>query len=88
MARWLDARDLVVTTGPHNAAELEYWTSLGRFIDSFAKVESFMVWMLWRYANVKSDMARAIFSDARIDRCMDLIRRITNVIPVQLGQVH
>src|SRR5579862_9713778 len=61
------------------AAHQRYWEALGRFIDLFAGTEAIMQLVLWRYANVPTDTARAIFSGVRLKEAIGYIKRIIEV---------
>jgi hypothetical protein len=54
----------------------DYWKSLGRFIEAFASTEALLFSLLAFYAKVDNDTAKAVFSGARSDVCMNNIRRI------------
>lgn len=58
---------------PKNAA---YFNALGRFVDKFAVVESFMAYSLWHYANTKKEIARAVFSGVKVNEAMSLMKRL------------
>jgi hypothetical protein len=45
----------------------EYYSSLGRFIDMFAQVETALTFTLWHYAKTPPDIAKIIFSGDRVD---------------------
>jgi len=68
-------------TIPGSVSEtLEYWSSLGNFIDAFASVETALQITLWHYAKVPEKMARALLSGAtRVDTASGLLRRVIEV---------
>jgi hypothetical protein len=62
---------------PYDAkAHDKHYLSLGRFIDSFAKLESMMQYLLWKKAGVSEQIAQSIFSGVRLDTARDFVRRI------------
>ena len=44
-----------------------YYEALGRFIDTFARVETIVTHTLWAYAKTSPQIAKVIFAGARID---------------------
>jgi len=58
------------------AAPEEFYTTLGRFISTFAAVEGALYVLLVKTSNVPPAMARAVFTDARIDNAKKAINRL------------
>jgi hypothetical protein len=52
-----------------------YYTALGHFIFTFARVETILHRALWFCAGVRSPVAQAVFSGFKIEGCLQLIRR-------------
>jgi hypothetical protein len=57
----------------------EYRLALGTFIDTFAKVEQAMFFVLTWRTKTKTQVARAVFSGARTDTASGFLRRLADV---------
>lgn len=55
-----------------------YYTTLGKFVSDFSRVETTLHNSLWAVAGVPPPVAQAIFSGFRIEGCLQLIRRIAD----------
>jgi hypothetical protein len=53
-----------------------YWKALGRFIHAFSDAEAIVQMLLWTESAVTVDVARSIFSGARIDTAKGFITRL------------
>ncbi|MEJ0075357.1 MAG: hypothetical protein WDO17_07895 [Alphaproteobacteria bacterium] len=53
-----------------------YYEALGRFVDTFARVESVVTQTLWKYANTPSKIGKVIFSGARIENGSQYIKQL------------
>ena len=59
-----------------------YWRSLGKFVDQFASVETGIHILLWERTRTPLEIAQAVFSGVRIKDAMSLIRRVSEVHPL------
>jgi hypothetical protein len=63
-------------TIPGNEPTDGYWLALGAFIHQFSAVERMLQRLLRIQAGVSGEIAKSVFSGARVDACKDFINRI------------
>jgi hypothetical protein len=61
-----------------------YWMALGKYLDDFAHTESLLQTLLWAQAGTTQEVAKAVFSGARVDTAKDYIRRIAEANGAQI----
>ena len=66
-----------------NAEMAPYWKALGQFVTEFAGIEATLQIVLWHFARVDFNIARAIFSGVKIDQGISFINRINQSIPLE-----
>ncbi|MBM3530148.1 MAG: hypothetical protein FJX62_18855 [Alphaproteobacteria bacterium] len=61
----------------------DYYEALGRFVDKFSRVEAAITRTLWHYAKTSPEIAKIVFSGAKLDSSTQYIKQIAKATNVR-----